>query len=118
MKALVIALIIIIWNISMAVVINADVYSTGNTYYENTILNSVNDTGYINISSVNEDEQLQRAGAVANNAFSVTGWGWINAFVPLELRSELQVFVSALDLLSIFFISLAVIELWTRRSII
>lgn len=116
MKALAIALLMLIFNAMMAGVSQADIF-TGSTYYDNTILESINESNQGDIRADDEQQLQIVSGNILSVFFGALSWNWVYNYIPLELRGAMAWIVNALNLITGAFVSIAVLELFWRRDI-
>jgi len=116
MKAIAIALVILVFNIAMSGISASGLFENANIYYESEILEEYNQSMPSNVSAEQEIELQRSAGAIVDSFFSTLSWGWILQYIPSEYHDDLGWFIAGMNLISIFFMGLGIVELFLKPS--
>ena len=118
MKAVAIALVILIFNIMISSVTHSDLFGNTGMYYESSYYDAYSGQLTQNVSATEESQQYAISMNNIGVIFGSLSWNWIYQFLPLELHSPMSWFINGLNILSGLIISIAFIELFMKRSII
>lgn len=115
-KALLIAVCILVFNIFLSGMTNSGMFEIS-PYYDNELIDTYNESLPGNFSSIDEAEAYQ----ISTNAFGVIlntiSFGWIQQFIPENLHDNLAWLILGLNAFGLFISSVALIELFFKRSI-
>lgn len=118
MKALEIALIILVFNVMLSGLAHVDLFDNSGVYYESSYYTAYNDSLPANVSAIDETQQYTINMDIIGVIFGTLSWNWIYQFVPLEMHNAISWFVNGLNIISALIISIAFIEMFTKRDII
>jgi len=119
MRAIQIALLFILINLSASIVVKSDLFSSG-LYYESELLKNIESKSQTSISEIsitNVIEQLSTQWTGLNLLLSALSFNWIYGLVPHFISSNtlFQYIVSSLNIVLWLLIIVAVIELISKR---
>lgn len=117
MKIAEIAFILLVFNACVGVVTHS-LITPYPLYYESEYTNTFDpDTGALpsNMSTVSETQQYSTTMDIVDVIMSVTDFGWLNHYVPQELKSEATIYVVMLQAIVGFFYAVAIIELFVKQ---
>ena len=123
MRAIEISFIILVFMSCMSLVVNANLFDESGAYYESEILRQYNTDSPEsmslpeNISTVSETQQYSSTMNIVDVIFSSLSFGWIKQMVPYDFRDDIMPLIAVLDIISAFIMGVAIIELFTKRSI-
>lgn len=120
MIALKIAMVLLMFTTVMSLVTHSGIFTPTPSYYESEWLKSVNASRYQNISEMTENQASSYSVGVLDVIIGGISFEWLRQYVvlfPADTQSTLNSFITGLDILMGFFISIAVVEiLWTKQT--
>lgn len=115
MKALWLALSILIFNISMAAVANSGLF-TASPYYEDTVIEHYQ--GLENYTNMSKTDLEPQSIDILGVLLQAVTFEWANQYTALiGIRDEAYPFILGLDAVAVFLYTVALIEFFWRRSI-
>lgn len=119
MRAIQIALLFILINLSASIVVKSDLFG-GGLYYESELLKNIESKSQTSISEIsitNVIEQLSTQWEGLNLLLSALSFNWIYGLVPYFISSNtlFQYIISSLNIVLWLLIIVAVIELISKR---
>ena len=116
MKAIVISIVIVCFNLMMAGLAHSGIMDSSPSY-DNQISEQISSRMPVNASGVNEQQQLIVSSDIVDIFFSTFTFSWIMSYIPQELQPSLGWFITALNVIQAVFVGIALIELFWRRNI-
>ena len=116
MRAIQMALFILVFNIAMSFVVEANIFGSANIYFENTISGKDYSSELQNISITNEQETNIKSYYTAKDILSILSFNWIRGLFPQSLRTSfLDYIITSLNTILSLLIGVALIELIRGR---
>lgn len=118
MKVVEAAFALLIFNVSLGLVVHAELATVTPTYYEGEVVNTFGDNGTLpdNISTISEEQQYTTSMNIFNVITSVITFDWLYYLIPDELDPYFVPLVLGLDAIMAFLVGLALIEMFVKRT--
>lgn len=114
MKAVWIALVLLIFNVGMSVVTTSGLF-TASAYYEDAVIDQYSEYG--NFSNLTKTETEAQSMDMFSMAISTLSFNWAYQYIiPLGLENELGGFIGGLNVILLFLNAVAFVEVFMRRS--
>ena len=118
MKVLVVAMVILTWNVMMGSVIHLNIFTDANIHYESGYYTLYNNSLPNNLSSADSTQYYSQSMNILGKAFSSLTWDWMLDLVPTELQSYLSWFTASLNGITLFLVAIGFIEVLRLRDVL
>ena len=121
MRAVSITFTIMMFSVFMAIMNHAGIYDSSGTYYDNRIMDNMNESIKSYINETGETAQTEVSTNIVSIIFSTLTFGWVRTYIKpfgSDVETAFEPVFSGLAILGLFLVSVAVIEiLWVKRDI-
>ena len=114
MKLVEIAFVILVFNIMMSVVSNSGLFEA-HVPYDEAFIGKYQQGIQGNVSTTSETQQFAMTMRIVSVIFSTITFNWVYSYIPESLHSSISGFVTGLNVIGLFILAVAMIELFMKR---